>query len=46
MALAGFSVNLITGYVVNRLPGQGLILAGLVGSVVRHNAVPCLNTSS
>ncbi|KAF4568600.1 hypothetical protein EYR40_009994 [Pleurotus pulmonarius] len=34
MALAGFSVNLITGYVVNRLPGQGLILAGLVGSVV------------
>ncbi|KAJ8522255.1 hypothetical protein ONZ45_g1154 [Pleurotus djamor] len=34
MALAGFSVNLITGYVVNRLPGQALILAGLVGSVI------------
>ncbi|KAL0952985.1 hypothetical protein HGRIS_007196 [Hohenbuehelia grisea] len=34
MALAGFSVNVITGYVVNRLPGQALILAGLFGSVV------------
>jgi hypothetical protein len=34
MALAGFLVNVVTGYVMGRVPGQILILIGLLGTVV------------
>lgn len=32
--ISGFIVNLVTGYVMSRVPGQYLILAGLLGSIV------------
>lgn len=34
MTIAGFIVNLATGYAMSRFSGQYLILLGLVGSVV------------
>ncbi|KIM81923.1 hypothetical protein PILCRDRAFT_820793 [Piloderma croceum F 1598] len=33
MAVAGFSVNVITGYAMGRTPGHMLILLGLIGTV-------------
>jgi hypothetical protein len=38
MAMAGFCVNVVTGFVMGRVPGQMLILIGLSGTVVcAHN---------
>jgi len=37
MAVAGFSVNVITGYAMGRTSGHMLILLGLIGTVVRVN---------
>ncbi|KAJ7757476.1 MFS general substrate transporter [Mycena metata] len=34
MTIAGVLVNIVTGYVMNRVPGQPLILLGIVGSII------------
>ncbi|KAJ7044973.1 major facilitator superfamily domain-containing protein [Mycena alexandri] len=34
MTIAGVLVNILTGYVMNRVPGQPLILLGIVGSII------------
>ncbi|KAJ7157097.1 major facilitator superfamily domain-containing protein [Mycena filopes] len=34
MTTAGVLVNVVTGYVMNRVPGQPLILLGIVGSII------------
>lgn len=42
MALAGFLVNVVTGYVMGRVPGQILIMVGLLGTVVNGIYAPRL----
>ncbi|KAJ6601340.1 major facilitator superfamily domain-containing protein [Mycena vulgaris] len=34
MTIAGVLVNLVTGYIMNRVSGQPLLLAGILGSVI------------
>ncbi|KAF7347388.1 MFS general substrate transporter [Mycena venus] len=34
MTTAGVLVNIITGYVMNRVPGQPLMMAGILGSII------------
>jgi hypothetical protein len=37
MAMTGFSINVVTGYAMGRMPGQILILIGLSETVVCPN---------
>jgi hypothetical protein len=37
MAMTGFSINVVTGYAMGRVPGQVLILIGLGETVVCPN---------
>ncbi|KAJ6588750.1 major facilitator superfamily domain-containing protein [Mycena capillaripes] len=34
MTIAGVLVNIATGYIMNRVPGQALILVGILGSII------------
>jgi hypothetical protein len=34
MTIAGVLVNVVTGYVMNKVPGQPLMLVGVLGSIV------------
>jgi hypothetical protein len=39
MALSGFIVNVLTGVLIEHIPGQPLLLFGLLGSVVRASNI-------